>query len=220
MSSAANGDFVVVWTSYGSSGTDTYWYSVQGQRYASDGSEIGSEFQVNTFTTGGQTANSVAVDADGNFVVVWSSAGSAGSDTSRFSVQGQRYAAALPVDLDIGPGNDSNPINPSSHGNIPVAILGSDSFDVSDVDVMTLAFGPSGASFAHRRGPHFEDVNGDDLTDLIAHFPIEETGIAFGEMQACITGDTLGGIPFEGCDAVRTVPDMGGDTLRFGNRPR
>ena len=41
-----------------------------------------------------------------------------------------------------------------------MAILGSNSFDVADVDVMTLAFGPSGASFVHSHGPHFEDVNG------------------------------------------------------------
>jgi hypothetical protein len=30
---AADGDFVVVWASYGSSGTDTSNYSIQGQRY-------------------------------------------------------------------------------------------------------------------------------------------------------------------------------------------
>jgi hypothetical protein len=89
----AAGDFVVVWASFGSAGTDSSGYSVQGQRYASDGSAVGGEFQVNTHTPSSQDHPAVALDADGDFVVVWSSFGSAGTDSSNFSVQGQRYAS-------------------------------------------------------------------------------------------------------------------------------
>jgi hypothetical protein len=89
----ADGDFVVVWDSSGSSGTDSSGRSVQGQRYASSGTALGGEFQVNTYTTNDQFRPAVAIDSDGGFVVVWDSIGSSVSDTSSYSVQGQRYAS-------------------------------------------------------------------------------------------------------------------------------
>jgi len=124
-----------------------------------------------------------------------------------------RGGPPIPVELDIKPGSDPNSINPSLEGDVPVAIFGADAFDVSNVDVTTLAFGPGAASIDHSHGPHFEDFDGDGLTDLIAHFRIEQTGIAFGDLEACIVGETLDGARFAGCDAVRTVPDMDGDGL-------
>ncbi len=87
------GDFVVVWRSAGSSGGDTFYNSVQGQRYAAGGAALGGQFQVNTYTTDNQDSPAVALDANGNFVVVWQSVGSSGADTSYSSIQGQRYAA-------------------------------------------------------------------------------------------------------------------------------
>jgi hypothetical protein len=95
VASDTDGDFVVVWMSEGSSGTDTSSLSIQGQRYASDGSRSGAEFQVNSYTTSGQNWPSVAVSPDGGFVVVWDSIGSPGTDTNMYSssVQGQRYAS-------------------------------------------------------------------------------------------------------------------------------
>ncbi len=89
----ADGDFVVVWTSQGSGGTDSSEDSIQGQRYAADGSAVGGEFQINTYTTNTQAYPSVALDADGDFVVVWEGEGSSGTDSSSYSVQGQRFAA-------------------------------------------------------------------------------------------------------------------------------
>jgi len=108
--------------------------------------------------------------------------------------------------VDIKPGSDPNSINPQSRGVIPVAILSNENFDASSVDVTTLAFGPAGAAPLHPNALHLEDVNDDGLTDLVTHYRTTETGIAAGDTEACITGETLDGIPIEGCDDIITNP--------------
>ena len=92
IASEGAGKFVVVWHGYGSFGADSSGASIHGERYDASGAPIGGEFQVNTYTTGGQLHPSVASSPDGkSFVVVWQSDGSAGSDTSLDSIQGKRY---------------------------------------------------------------------------------------------------------------------------------
>jgi hypothetical protein len=87
LASDAAGNFVVVWLSQGQDGSE---WGVFGQRFDASGAPRGSEFQVNTYTTGYQYGLAVASNAAGNFVVVWSSYGQDGSYNGVF---GQRYAA-------------------------------------------------------------------------------------------------------------------------------
>jgi hypothetical protein len=117
----------------------------------------------------------------------------------------------LAAEIDIRPGSDANRINPFSRGFVPVALLGSDTFDVNGVDPSTLAFGPDGAPPAFDltdplvHGLSYWDVNGDGRVDLLSSCRIAETGIAMGDTEACLAGETLDGVPFEGCDAVTTT---------------
>src|SRR5262245_9046858 len=52
---------------------------------------VGPEFQANAYTTGNQSTPAVAADGAGNFVAVWRSNAGPGSDTSSYSIQGQRF---------------------------------------------------------------------------------------------------------------------------------
>jgi hypothetical protein len=82
------GNFVVVWQSPYQDGSAS---GIFGQRYDAAGVVRGSEFQVNTYTTSSQITPAVAMDARGNFVVVWRSPNQDGDSDGIF---GQRYDAA------------------------------------------------------------------------------------------------------------------------------
>jgi len=110
----------------------------------------------------------------------------------------------LSVRIDIKPDGFPNSINPHSRGLIPVAVLGHDFFDVSDIDLTTLAFGPGHAAIAHLNG-HVQDVNFDGIEDLVTHYRTRDTGITCGHGTATLTGVTLDGKPIEGSDAIQTV---------------
>ena len=82
----AAGDFVIVW----SSDQDGNYWGVFGQRFASDGAQRGTEFQINTFTPGFQRRPAICCDAAGDFVVAWQSEGQDGNYDGVF---GQRFAS-------------------------------------------------------------------------------------------------------------------------------
>jgi hypothetical protein len=83
----AAGNFVVVWADYAAH--DGNGSGVFAQRYDGSGSPIGSELQVNTYTTGDQAGfPAVAASTGGDFVVTWSSYG---QDGRGFGIFAQRF---------------------------------------------------------------------------------------------------------------------------------
>lgn len=83
----ADGDFVIVWQSYLQDGSE---YGIYAQRYSSTGVTAGGEFRVNPVTADNQAGAVVAMDAVGNFVVLWESFG---QDLSLLTVMGRAFRA-------------------------------------------------------------------------------------------------------------------------------
>ncbi len=105
----AAGNFVVVWQADAQDGSLD---GIFGQRFDSSGAPVGSEFQVNTFTTSTQQAPSVSMAGSGAFVVVWQSFS---ADGNGFGISGRRFdstgaaqGSEFPVNT-YTPGNQVRP---------------------------------------------------------------------------------------------------------------
>jgi hypothetical protein len=88
---ALNDGFVVTWLSYGQDGSG---YGVYGQLYDGNGGRVGTEFQVNTYTSNEQGNPSVTALNDG-FVVAWQSEGQDGSESGIYA---KKYTRS-PLDI-------------------------------------------------------------------------------------------------------------------------
>ncbi len=111
----ADGSFIVVWD-----GPDGSLDGVHAQRFDSAGASVGSEFQVNTYTTDYNYSPAVALARDGGFTVVWSSKQNAGSfeiigrqfdssgvpTTSEFQVN--TYTTNFQFDVDLSIADDNS----------------------------------------------------------------------------------------------------------------
>jgi hypothetical protein len=119
--------------------------------------------------------------------------------------------------LDVMPGSDTNPINLTSPGNLPVALLSTPAFDAAWLDPASVTLGDGYGSdtpvATRRNGTPFaslEDVDGDGLLDLVLHFSVPAL-VANGDLgptttQLVLRGSTFDGIPVRASDAVQIVP--------------
>ena len=139
-----DGDFVVVWTSYGQDGS---FVGVFGRRFSSSGTALGNEFQVNVFTMSIQSLPAVSMDAEGDFVVAWSSPDSSmsGVFARRFASSGTALGGEMQVNV-YATGSQSYPaVAADADGDFVVAWM-SNGQDGASVGVFARRFASSGGA--------------------------------------------------------------------------
>lgn len=94
----AVGDFVVTWQSeYFDSGSGSIEREILARRFDAAGAAQGAEFQVNAVTTGSQVSPTLAMDADGDFVIAWLDSDQAGVFAQRYNSAGQAQGGNFAV---------------------------------------------------------------------------------------------------------------------------
>ena len=117
--------------------------------------------------------------------------------------------ADVTVNIDIKPGSEPNSINNNGKGVIPVAILGNNTFDVSQIDPSTVELEGCEIKTVGKKDKllaHYEDVNDDGYVDLVVQ--IVDVEDAFDDLtEATLTGQLFNGTEIIGTDSIRLVPE-------------
>ncbi len=87
---------------------------------------------------------------------------------------------------------------------IPVAILGSATFDATQVDPLTLSLDSRTVKTKGNGDPqtNIEDVNGDGFDDLVVKIIDSDGTYTVGTGSATLTGQLFDGTPIEGTDSI------------------
>ncbi len=114
----------------------------------------------------------------------------------------------IPVSIDIKPDSYPNAINLSSNGVVPVAIFGSPTFNVSQIDVSTITLANSTIKLKGNGQPivGYSDINGDGFTDLTANITTEALQLTENDITANLEGRLISGEIIKGSDSIRIVP--------------
>jgi outer membrane protein assembly factor BamB len=164
-----------------------------------------------------------AIGVDGNIKwkveiggYLWSSP-SIGKDGTIYitNVNGMIYAVGeskIPVSIDIKPGSCDNPLNTSTQGVLPVAILGNEDLDVTLIDPVTIRLegvAPLRSSIEDVGIAYNCGVDGPDgFPDLTLKFDTQDIVAALGEVadgvqvNLKLTGELTDGTAIEGEDVV------------------
>ena len=163
--------------------------------------------------------------SDEPFSAVLLKSGNTAGVAETYNFDNMVYTQKLSVSVDIKPGSCPNPVNLKSQGVLPVAILGTPDFDVTQIDPLTITLSREGVEgeVAPIRSAHEDvgtpfvgeacgchDLNGDGIMDLTLKFNTQEVVTALeldtvgGETVALTVSGALetNGLTIEGADCV------------------
>ena len=116
------------------------------------------------------------------------------------------------VGIDVKPGSDPNSVNVNTRGVLPVAILGSDNFDVAQIVQETISAytttvdaAPGGVPTSPLRCS-IEDVNDDAILDLNCKFLKGDLVLNCWTNGLKVMVNLMDGTPFTGSDTIRPIP--------------
>jgi subtilisin-like proprotein convertase family protein len=166
----ADGDFIITWTNVREGDADIF-----ARRFAADGQALGDAFQVNTYTDDNQVWSSVAMDADGDFIVTWSSYAQElnGQQGSGYGVYARRYdstGVALASEFQVNVTESGNQrhsvVDMDSEGGF-VVVWQSDQGSLGD-EIMARVFNSDGSAIA---SPNSGEITVNDTSTGNQRFP-------------------------------------------------
>ena len=130
------------------------------------------------------------------------------------------FAKSVPTELDIKPNSNPNSINLKANGVVPVAILGNEDFDVTDIDPSTIlleGIAPvrwniedvlyDNPEYDPVSNPSVPPLIGDGIDDIVFQFLRQELRVPLNASSttATLTGELLDGTPITLTDFVNIV---------------
>lgn len=197
------GELTLIYDRYGSEADDLYLDEASLGRISGTGEGRFQHFKID-----------LGAVSSGNHVISIAYAGG-GAGNGHYIDYLKLEPAFTCVAIDIKPGSDPNCFNNNGYGVIPGAILGTETFDVYDIDPTSVELEGLGVRVVGKKSEkymaHYEDVSGpegypDGYVDLVVQIEDGDGVWGSGTSLATLTGEMKDGTPIAGQDYVCIVP--------------